>query len=139
MGAMAMNLLLLGARSAMALVWLYNGLWLKVVLRDPHHRAIVASVFGTNGWGADLALFGIGGAETLLALGIASGVAARFVNGFQIAALLAMNVLGIAFGGGGIAHPVGLLIQNLPLVCCAALVMIQGSGPFVVQLRKHGS
>lgn len=134
-----MNFLLPGVRLAMALVWLYNGLWLKVVLRDPHHRAIVASVFGTDGWGADLALYVIGGAETLLAVGVASGAAYRFVNGFQIAALLAMNALGIAFGGGGIAHPIGLLIQNLPLVCCAALVMIQGPGPFAARLRKHGS
>jgi uncharacterized membrane protein YphA (DoxX/SURF4 family) len=124
-------------RCAMALVWLYNGLWLKVILRDPHHRAIVASVVGSDGWRADVALIVIGAAESLLALGILSGVAHRFVNGFQIAVLLLMNGLGIAFGGGSIEHPIGLLIGNLPLICCALLALLHGPGSFVAPLKRH--
>jgi uncharacterized membrane protein YphA (DoxX/SURF4 family) len=131
---MAMKSFLLLVRLAMALVWLYNGFWLKIVLRDPHHRAIVAAVFGHD-WRADLGLIFIGSAETLLALGIASGMAHRFVNSIQIVVLLAMNIVGIVCGGGEIAHPVGLLIQNLPLICCAALIIVQGPGPFVLKLR----
>ena len=129
-----MKTLLFGVRLSMALVWLYNGLWLKIVVRDPHHRAIVAAVFGDD-WRADVALIAIGTGESLLAAGIASGIAFRFVNGVQIAVLLAMNLIGIFYGGGEIAHPIGLLIQNLPLFCCAALIIVHGPGPFVLKRR----
>jgi uncharacterized membrane protein YphA (DoxX/SURF4 family) len=118
----------------MALVWFYNGLWLKIVFRDSHHRAIVASVFGSD-WRADAGLLAIGAGETLLAIGIASGFAHRVINGLQIILLLAMNVVGILYGGGEIAHPAGLLIQNLPLVCCAVLIIVQGPGYFVLKTR----
>ena len=129
-----MKALLLSVRLSMALVWLYNGLWLKIVAHDAHHRAIVAAVFGAD-WRANLALLLIGCAETLLGLGIASGIAWRLVNIVQIGVLLAMNLVGIFFGGGEIAHPLGLLIQNLPLFCCATLILVQGPGPFVLKRK----
>jgi uncharacterized membrane protein YphA (DoxX/SURF4 family) len=131
---MAMNVLLLVIRLAMALVWLYNGLWLKVIAQNAHHLAIVESVFG-EGLRARAALTAIGLAETLLAIGIATGLAARFVNATQIVVLLAMNAVGIVFAHGEIAQPAGLLIQNLPLFCCAALIIVQGPGPYTLGRR----
>ncbi len=121
---------LLAVRGAMAAVWLYNGLWLKCLVRDPHHLEIVAAAVGGTGLAAGTALSLIGAGETLLAVGILSGIWWRFVNGFQIGLLVLMNGLGIVFGGGAIERPMGLVISNLPLVACAAMVLVRGPGKF---------
>ncbi len=123
---------LFAVRVVMALVWFYNGLWLKLWERDAHHLEIVAAAVGGTGVSAGLALAGIGGGETLLALGILSGIWARFVNGFQIGLLVVMNGVGILAGGGAIERPIGLLVSNLPLVTCAAMVMIFGPGKWAL-------
>lgn len=110
------------ARAVMAAVWLYNGLWLKLIAHDPEHVAIVTSVVGPQH--AMTLLMTIGAAETLLAIGIASGIAYKAVNSIQLGALVAMNAVGILFGG--VTHPVGLIVQNLPLACCALFVIFYG-------------
>lgn len=127
----------LAARLVMALVWLYNGLWLKVVARDPHHERIIASVFGEGG-AASAAMLAIGWMETLLALAIASGRASTPVNVLQIILLLGMNAAGI-LGSGEIARPAGLLISNLPLVLCAAMIAWGGPGRWVFPPLPKGA
>jgi len=116
----------LAVRIVVAATWLYQGLWLKVIALDPHHLAIVESVGGPVP--SLLLLRGIGVGETLLALSVLSGVWHRFIAAFQIVLLAAMNTLGILFGGGNIERPLGLVIQNLPFVCCVMLVGIYGPG-----------
>lgn len=79
-------------------------------------------------------MLGIGFAETLLALAVASGAFCRPLAWFQIFILLAMNGIGILFGGGTIADPVGLLIHNLPLIACMALLGLRGPGAFALKI-----
>jgi uncharacterized membrane protein YphA (DoxX/SURF4 family) len=117
-------------RGVLAVVWLYNGLWLKILAVDPHHAQIVASTLGHPAW-----LTAIGAGETLLALGILSGWLSRFVNGFQLFLLVAMNTAGILFSGQ-IANPVGLVISNLPLAACAASLIIFGPGRWILPSFK---
>ncbi len=127
-----MSGLLLAVRCVMAAVWFYNGLWLKLIARDAHHLEIVSAVVAGTRVPPVVGLSVIGGGETLLALGVLSGLWPRFVNGFQIGLLVVMNVCGIIFGGGAIERPVGLLIANLPLIACASMVIALGPGRFAM-------
>ncbi len=125
-------------RIALGAVWLYNGLWLKVISLDSHHLQIVQSVCAHGATNIDpaLVLRLIGGCETLLAAGIISGLFYRFVSYFQIAVILLMNVVGSVSGGGAIAHPFGLIISNLPTIMCAILVAIKGPGTWALDFSK---
>lgn len=120
---------LFGLRLMIALIWLYNGLWLKVIQLDPEHLAVVQGL-EQNLITPENLLRLIGGCEILLALGVLSGLFNRFVSIFQFTILLVMNIIGIVFSGA-IAAPLGLLVQNLPLFFCIALVAYYGPGwPF---------
>ncbi len=115
-------------RAVMASVWLYNGLWLKLLARDPHHVAIVNATFRDPHLAGQM-LSGIGLAEAALAIAILLGAAGRWVNGVQIVAVLVMNAVAIFFSGE-IPHPLGLIVSNLPLVACALAIVRFGPGRF---------
>ena len=124
---------LLAVRCVVGSLWLYEGLWMKLWLRDPHQLAIVGSFalappLGLPPFSPQLFMSLIGSGETLLALGFFSGLWPRFVAGFAGALLLVMNLCGIVFGGGNIAQPIDLLIHNLPFLLCIALLGIYGAG-----------
>jgi uncharacterized membrane protein YphA (DoxX/SURF4 family) len=129
---------LLAVRVIIALVWLYEGLWLKVILQDAHELSIVQQFAGEPESGR-LFMLGIGLGETLLALGVLSGLFYGAIAWFQIALLIAMNGLGIIFGGGQIKNPAGLIIHNLPLVACILLIGWYGPGACALKLptRNH--
>ena len=111
----------------LATIWLYEGFWLKIWRPDAHELTIV-SAFAATPQGARLLMTLIGAAETVLALGILSGLFARFVSWFQVGILLLMNLTGILFGHGTIRDPSGLLIHNLPLFACMTLIALHGPG-----------
>lgn len=129
--------LIFAIRVVLAAVWFYNGLWLKVIAVDPHHLEIVSSI-ASGGIDPLTLMRMIGGCETLLAIGILSGLFHRFVNYFQIAIVLAMNIIGIMFGGDTIPNPAGLIISNLPLVMCALVVALEGPGAYALTWNKPG-
>lgn len=131
--------LILAMRIALAAIWLYNGLWMKVIAVDAHHLQIVASVAGGAHLDAVTLLRIIGGCETLLAVGILSGLFHKFVNYFQIAVIVLMNIIGIIFGGGTIEHPAGLLLSNIPTILCALAVAHYGPGACALGRRKSDS
>ena len=108
-------------RGVVALVWIYEGLWLKVIRQAPHELQVVASV-GIGWLPPKTLLFLIGSGETLLGIGVLTGLYARFLAWFQILLLLAMNAVGIVFGHGSISDPAGLLIHNLPFLACIAIL-----------------
>jgi uncharacterized membrane protein YphA (DoxX/SURF4 family) len=119
--------LLTAIRLAVAAVWIYEGLWLKVVRPAPHELAVAQSV--PMGPFSPAALLGvIGGGETLLGLGVLSGRYDRFLAWFQGVLLVLMNAIGILFAGSAISDPVGLVIHNLPLLVCIVVLGVYGSG-----------
>lgn len=118
--------LLFALRIMLGLIWLYNGLWLKVMLLDAEHLAVVQGL-GVDFTSPENLLRLIGFAETLLTLGIWSGLFNRFVSIFQLVVLIVMNSIGIIFSGA-IAEPLGLFVQNLPLFFCIIIVAIYGAG-----------
>ena len=123
-------------RTVLGVVWLYNGLWLKVIVLDSHHLQIITSVCAQGGGSLDPAfiLRLIGSGETLLAVGIISGLFFRFVSYFQIFIILLMNVIGSISGGAAIPHPFGLIISNLPTIMCALIIARKGPGAWALTL-----
>lgn len=127
-------------RGIVALVWLYEGLYMKLLARDPHELSIVAAVGGPGGLSPAQFLGLIGAGETLLALGVLSGLFARPLAILQAVLLLSMNVVGIVMGGGNIADPAGLLVRNLPFLACMYLIGRYGPGAYSLPdlLRRRG-
>jgi uncharacterized membrane protein YphA (DoxX/SURF4 family) len=112
------------ARAAVAIVWLYNGLWLKLVSVSPEHRAVVESLPLPAGTAAFF-LAGIGVVETVLALWVLSGRCPQRAAIAQTLLLVAMNGGGLIFGGSAIERPVAMIVQNLALV--ALIWLLAGS------------
>ena len=135
-----MNQRLLGAiRILLGVSWLYQGLWLKLVATAPSHLAVVEAVGPVAGMSPSTFLRVIGACETLLGLGVLSGIAARGLGWLQIVLVVAMNAVGIAAGGDSIADPVGLVVTNLPFVACALVVAVHGAGAWSLGARPtHG-
>ncbi|MBX9689676.1 MAG: DoxX-like family protein [Candidatus Obscuribacterales bacterium] len=129
--------LIFAFRIALASVWLYNGLWLKLIVSDGQHLSIVQSVFTNASVDPLLVLKLIGSCETLLAIGIMSGLCYRFISIFQIVVIVSMNIAGILFGGGAIEHPVGLIVSNLPTIMCALAVAMHGPGWASLAWKKN--
>ncbi len=98
-------------RVAVALVWLYQGLWHKIVAVDARHLEIVASA--PSFLPPRLALGMIGGLETLFAISILTRWRQRLFAGLQIGMLVAMNTAGILFAGDKIPDIGGMLTMNL--------------------------
>jgi uncharacterized membrane protein YphA (DoxX/SURF4 family) len=121
--------LLAAIRLAVAAVWIYEGLWLKVVRPSPHELAVVASV-AVGPLSPSRLLFLIGWGEALLGVGVLSGLYSRFLAWFQGVLLVLMNGAGIAFAGGTIADPLGLVIHNLPFLLCMVILGVYGPGSF---------
>lgn len=120
--------IVLFVRLALAAIWAFEGLWLKVLARDAHELRIVSSSVAPIGIAGGPAMLAIGLAETLLAIGIVSGVMAKPLAWIQAVVLLSMNLIGIAFGGGEIREPISLLVHNLPTFAGIAVVAACGPG-----------
>ena len=107
------------ARAALAAVWLYEGLWLKVVKADARQLSIVARVPGLPPSLAAAAMAGIGAVETALGIWVLSGVRPRGAAWAQTGLLVAVNAGGLAFAGDRIATPSRMLARNGVLLAVA--------------------
>ena len=118
------------ARLAVALVWLYHGLWCKLLGLCPGHQAIVASVPGLGPAAAGAALVALGLLETALAAWVLSGARPVAAAVVQTLLLVAMNAGGLAWGRDHIADPGAMVVQNLALLALVWLVArASGAGP----------
>lgn len=117
---------LFSVRLVLAMVWLYNGLYLKLILIDPEHVKVVQQVgqLGPLTPAVFLSLIGLG--ETLLGIVLLSGWRYREACYLQIGLLVAMNVIGIA--SGGVDQPLALIVTNLPLLICMWVALRHGPG-----------
>jgi uncharacterized membrane protein YphA (DoxX/SURF4 family) len=98
-------------RLAVAMVWIYQGLWHKLIAVDARHLEIVASA--PSFLPPRLALGLIGGMETLFAISILVRWRERLFAWLQIGVLVAMNAAGILFAGDQIPDIGGMLTMNL--------------------------
>jgi len=103
-------------RFAVAAVWLYEGLWCKVLGRVPQQMEIVESVPVLAGGSARLFLPTLGYVETALGLWLLSGWAAQGAALTTTLLLVGMNTAGIIFARQLIHDPVGMLFKNFVLI-----------------------
>ena len=114
------------ARLAVALVWLYQGLWCKLLGGCPGHQAIVEAVPWLGESGGAVLLSGLGLLETGLAAWVLSGWRPRAAALVQTVLLVAMNGGGLLWGREHIADPGAMLTQNFAFLTLAWIVA--GSG-----------
>jgi uncharacterized membrane protein YphA (DoxX/SURF4 family) len=103
-------------RVAIALVWLYEGVWCKLLGRMPHQVDVVAAhpMFGPTS--AQWVLRAIGALEVLLALWVLSGWEPWWAALVQTVVLVGMNANGVLFSREHIHDPAGMVVKNFALV-----------------------
>jgi uncharacterized membrane protein YphA (DoxX/SURF4 family) len=109
-------------RAAIASVWIYQGLWCKLLGRMPHHREIVGTVPFLNNSRAHRAVVALGLLECVIALWVLSGICARDAALLQTFLLAAMNAAGLIWASRAIPDPVGMLLQNFAFLVLAWIV-----------------
>lgn len=106
-------------RIAVAAVWLYEGLWCKLLGGAPDQSRIVQSVpyFGPR-FGR-LVLGAIGVIEVALALWVLSGAAPILCAATQTVLLVAMNANGLFWAHDLIHDPGGMVVKNFAFLVLA--------------------
>ena len=106
-------------RVAVAAVWLYQGLWCKLLGGAGLQAEIVGSVPWLGAAGAHGLLLAIGAAECALAFWTLSGLRLREAAVAQTLMLAVMNGAGLLWASRLIADPAAMLLQNFAFVLLA--------------------
>lgn len=103
-------------RIAIAAVWLYEGLWCKLLGHMPDQEQVVAAhpLFGAAS--AKLVLRAIGVVEVAIAVWVLSGIAPWLAALVQTVLLVGMNANGLLFARHIIHDPGGMVVKNAALV-----------------------
>ena len=91
-------------------VWVFHGLYSKILDGIPRHRRIVARILGERI--ARPATKTIGGLEILLGLWVFTGFARVECAAVQTFAILAMNTLEIMLAGDLLISAIGMVLLN---------------------------
>jgi uncharacterized membrane protein YphA (DoxX/SURF4 family) len=114
-------------RSAIAAVWLYEGLWCKVLGRDPSQERIVEAVPFLGPGVGPVFLRALGVLESLLGVWVLSGWQPVWAAAVQTALLVGMNVNGLLFARRLIHDPAGMVVKNAALIVLMWVAAAQGS------------
>ena len=106
-------------RFAIAMVWIYQGLWCKVAAGVPHHLAVISAVpfIGPIAGRAALKLLGL--VECGVGIWVLGGWQMRRAAMAQTALLAAMNAGGLIWAWRLIPDPAGMILQNFAFVLLA--------------------
>jgi hypothetical protein len=110
---------LIAIRAAVAAVWLYEGLWCKILGRAPLQMQVVATM---PRFGATLGppfLKALGLVEAALAVWVLSGVAPGECAIVQTALLLVLNANGLLWARHIIHEPAGMVVKNIAFLMLA--------------------
>lgn len=100
-------------RLSIAAVWLYEGLWCKVLGHSVAHAAVVSSVPFIGARMSRITLMALGLIECGIAAWVVAGKRMRQAAIVQTALLLAMNAGGLIWAWHLIPDPPGMILQNL--------------------------
>jgi uncharacterized membrane protein YkgB len=109
------------ASAAVAGVWLYHGLWCKLLGGCPEQVDVVAAVPWLGGKAAKRVLLGIGVVETVLAVWVVSGRRPRGAAAIGTALVAGMNAGGLTFGRRQIPAPKTMVAENVAFLALAWL------------------
>jgi|ERR1051325_1187255 hypothetical protein len=101
----------LAAQVVIGSVWVFHGLYSKILNGIPRHRLIVGKILGTPN--AGMATSAIGLLELLLGLWAYTGWQPVACAVVQTAAIVAMNSLEIFLAGELLISAIGMVILNL--------------------------
>ncbi len=106
-------------RAAVAAVWLYEGLWCKLLGREPRQLQVVEAVPRLGPLVGAHFLKALGVVETAVALWALSGAAPLWCAAAQTALLVALNTSGVIFARHIIHDPPGMLVKNFAFLVLA--------------------
>jgi uncharacterized membrane protein YphA (DoxX/SURF4 family) len=125
----------LAARTALGLVWIYEGLVPKILAVSPAELAFVART-GLIWRSPELTLAGVGVVETLAGLWLLSGRAERRALTVTTLLMLALTGMVVADDPSTLANPLGGIAKNMCLLACAAVVALLA--PFAPNAARAG-
>jgi uncharacterized membrane protein YphA (DoxX/SURF4 family) len=99
-------------RGAVAGVWLYEGLWCKLLGGDPNQLRIVEQAPFPGPTHGKLFLKALGAVETGLGLWALSGIAPRTCAIAQTILLVTLNANGLLWSRHLIHDPAGMVVKN---------------------------
>lgn len=99
-------------RAAVAAVWLYEGLWCKLLRGQPHEFEVVEAVpyFGPRIGASFLKVLGV--VEVALAMWVLSAVAPVACAAVQTLLLVSLNACGLLWARHIIHDPAGMVVKN---------------------------
>lgn len=103
-------------RLSIALVWLYQGLWCKLLGRSREQLSITSAAPFIGPAASRAFLLVLGMVECGLACWVLSGKRMRQAAVVQTVLLITMNTVGLVWARQFIPDPVGLVFQNFALV-----------------------
>ena len=101
----------IASQTVIGSVWVFHGLYSKILNGIPRHRLIVAKILGTANAGISTKLIGL--LEVLLGLWAFTGWQPVGCAVVQTAAIVGMNTLEICLAGELLISAVGMVILNL--------------------------
>jgi hypothetical protein len=113
-------------RVAVFAVWLYEGLWCKLLGGEPHQLRVVEAVPRFDPRVGALFLRLLGAVEVGLALWALSGVAPIPCAAVQTLLLVTLNASGLLWARGIIHDPGGMVVKNFAFL---VLVWVSASLP----------
>lgn len=114
------------AHLAVAAVWLYEGLWCKLLKGEPHQFQVVAAVPYVGPRAGELFLKLLGAGEVGLGMWALSGLAPLQCAGAQTLLLVTLNAIGLVWARHIIHDPAGMVIKNFAFL---VLVWISANSP----------
>lgn len=106
-------------RLAVAGVWLYEGLWCKILGRAPDELRVVQAVPHYGARFGKSVLLTLGWVELALALWVLSGIAPVLCALAQTLLLVGMNGMGLLFSRHVIHDPAGMVFKNFAFLVLA--------------------
>ena len=106
-------------RAAVAGVWLYEGLWCKLLNGEPGQVQVVEAVPGYGPRIGVAFLKTLGVAEVLLAAWVLSGISPVLCALIQTALLISLNSCGLIWARRIIHDPPGMLVKNAAFLVLA--------------------
>lgn len=106
-------------RLAVAAVWIYEGLWCKILGQQPNELRIVEAVPRYGARYGRAFLLTLGWVELLLGLWVLSGWAAGMCALAQTVLLIALNGNGLLWSRHLIHDPAGMVFKNFAFIVLA--------------------
>jgi hypothetical protein len=119
---------LLLVRGAVAAVWLYEGLWCKVLGRERHQIQVVEAVPRLGPLVGRSFLLALGLAETAIAAWVISGVTPGLCAIVQTVLLVALNANGLLWARHIIRDPGGMVVKNVSFLLLAWVAAAMSGG-----------